>query len=488
MTAAITASPLRRDQKIEMALALDELHRRRRRRKIFGYYPETGPLRRELYEKHMRFFKLGGSSRRRLFMAANRIGKTEGTGLYEVVMHATGLYPDWWEGRRFDRAVKIWCVGDTSKTVRDVLVRKLLGPVDAVGEGLIPFDAYLKHTQPNGIRESADTISVRHRTGGTSTISFKTYEERRESFQGDAVDIILLDEEPPEDVYAECLMRTMTNDGLVMLTFTPLRGMTKVILSFFVDGDINQPKNEDGLGVVIASWDDAPHLSEAVKAEMLAVVPEFQRNARAKGIPQMGAGVVYPIAEERLKVDPFEIPETWKRSYGMDVGWNRTAAIHGALDPNSDILYLYAEYYGSEAEPAVHAKGIKAPGAWIRGVIDPASDHRNQKDGSKLLEIYRDEHGLLISKAFNGVDSGIFDVWNRMIDGRLKVFSTCQEWFKEYRKYRRDESGKIVKTDDHLMDTTRYLVVSGLDVASTKPKKVDNATSGLYSGGSSWMG
>lgn len=486
---SITASPLRRDQKVEMILAMEAVAKRRRERKFFQYYPDSGPLRRELYPKHQRFFELGAFTRQRLMMAANRVGKTESVGLYEVVAHATGLYPKWWKGRTFDRAVSIWCVGDTGKTVRDVLVRKLLGNVDEIGTGLIPADCYVKHTLSQGIRESADTIFIRHSSGGTSTITFKTYEEKRESFQGTEIDIILLDEEPPEDIYSECLLRTMVGGGMVLLTFTPLRGMTKVILSFFQEGDINQPKNADGKAVVMASWDDVPHISKADQDDMLASMPAFQRNARSKGIPSMGAGVVYPVSEDRIVVDPFIIPETWKRAYGLDVGWNRTAGIHGALDPVSDVLYLYLEHYVSEAEPAVHVQGLTGPGAWIPGVIDPAADQRNQKDGSRLIEIYR-TLGLTLEKAFNGVDSGILDVYNRMVSGRLKVFSTCQNWIKEYRKYRRDERGFIVKVDDHLMDATRYLVVSGISLAKAKPRKsnVDNGSAGMYSGNNGWMG
>lgn len=135
----------------------------------------------------------------------------------------------------------------------------------------------------------------------------------------------------------------------------------------------------------------------------------------------------------------------------------------------------------------VHVQGIKGQGDWIPGVIDPASEQRNQKDGTRLIEIYSGL-GLKLSKAFNGVDSGITDVWNRMVAGKLKVFRTCQNWLKEYRKYRRDEKGRIVKEDDHLMDATRYLVVSGLTVAKVKPTKVDNAYNDRHNGSNGWMG
>ncbi len=67
---------------------------------------------------------------------------------------------------------------------------------------------------------------------GWSTLGFKSYQQGRGSFEGTALHGIWLDEEPPEDVYGECLIRTATTDGIVMLTFTPLAGMSEVVMSF----------------------------------------------------------------------------------------------------------------------------------------------------------------------------------------------------------------------------------------------------------------
>ena len=52
-------------------------------------YPDEGPLRRELYPKHMEFFAAGKKYNERLFMAGNRVGKTEGAGGYEAALHLT---------------------------------------------------------------------------------------------------------------------------------------------------------------------------------------------------------------------------------------------------------------------------------------------------------------------------------------------------------------------------------------------------------------
>ncbi len=240
--------------------------------------------------------------------------------------------------------------------------------------------------------------------------------------------------------------------------------------------------------VVSCSWDDCPHLSEKEKQELLQSIPPFQRDARSRGIPQLGSGAIYQVPESEIIVDCMEIPKHWPRAYGMDVGWNKTAAVWGAKNPETNIWYLYHSYYRGQAEPAVHSQGIKAPGAWIPGAIDPAARGRGQADGHSLAEMYNDL-GLQLTYANNAVEAGIYEVWELLSSGRLKVFKSCKDWFSEYRVYRRDEKGKIVKENDHLMDATRYFIMTGLDIAKVKP--VENQNQGgfaLQHLANNWMG
>jgi hypothetical protein len=148
------------------------------------------------------------------------------------------------------------------------------------------------------------------------------------------------------------------------------------------------------------------------------------------------------------------------RGYGMDVGWNNTACVWGAHDKDNDIVYIYGEYKRGNAEPSIHASAIKARGN-VNGFIDPASRGRSQVDGNQLVSIYRDL-GLNVMYADNSVESGIYKVWERLSTGRLKIFSNMSEILREYRLYRRDKNGKVVKSDDHLMDSMRY-AISKLD-------------------------
>lgn len=452
-----------REQLLQYRALLKERERRRARRRIDLFYQDEGPLRRELYQQHMEFFRLGATVPTRAFMAGNRVGKTEGAGGYETVLHLTGQYPKWWEGRRFETAVDWWCAGDTKETVRDIVQLKLLGPESAYGTGLIPGDDLLQVVRrPNG-NGAVDYCLVRSKWG-VSRLGFKSYDQGREAFQGTEKHGIWLDEESNEAIRSECAMRLMTTNGLLIETFTPLRGLTPIVLTYMGD----EGKVPDGRvainglrALVMAGWDDVPHLTQDQKERLADEGPVHQRAARSKGVPSIGIGAIYPIDEEEILVDDFDLPNHWPRGYGLDVGWNRTAGIWGAHDRESDIVYLYSEHYQGQEEPSTHVAAINARGKWMAGAIDPASRGRSQLDGQQLLVTYRG-FGLELIEADNSRESGLYEVYQRLATGRLKVFRSLSNWRREYRIYRRDEHGKVVKKDDHLMDATRYLVVSGI--------------------------
>lgn len=159
------------------------------------------------------------------------------TGTYEVSAHATGLYPSWWMGRKYDRPVEVWCAGDTAKTTRDILQRELIGPPGDIGTGMIPKDRISNLRMKAGVPDAVDSFKVKHESGGWSRIGFLSYDQKRRAFQGTSKDIILLDEEPPNDVYSECVMRTMTTDGMVLVTATPLLGLSEFIQEFMDNAD-----------------------------------------------------------------------------------------------------------------------------------------------------------------------------------------------------------------------------------------------------------
>lgn len=217
----------------ELHAALEEqLRRTEEGGHLRKWFPEEGPCKYEYYPKHLKFFETGGIYRERLFMAANRVGKSV-CGGFETACHATGLYPKWWKGKRFEEPTDIWVAGDTGQTTRDIIQDVLFGyPSGALGTGMISGDLITQVRRRAGIPDAFDTVKVRHVSGGESIIGFKSYDQGRRSFQGTGKHFIWLDEECPQDVYNECLLRTMTTDGIVCVTFTPLSGMTIFIQDF----------------------------------------------------------------------------------------------------------------------------------------------------------------------------------------------------------------------------------------------------------------
>ena len=331
---------------------------------------------------------------------------------------------------------------------------------------MIPADLILGTTPKPGIPEGVETIYVRHISGGRSEVQLKSFDSGVESFYGTKKHVVWLDEECEPGIYSEVLMRTLSTvpgepNGIVLATLTPLWGMTSLVKDF-----LEAPK--DGPKYFAqCTWDEAPHLSPATREELWKSIPSFQRDARTRGIPQLGSGAIYKISDEDILVKPFDIPDHWPRAFGLDVGWNRTAAIWGAQDRESGILYLYSEHYRAHDEPHVHVEAIKQRGAWIPGVVDPAARGRSQRDGTQLLELYR-KAGLDLEPAVNAVEAGIFACEQLMYGGRLKVFTSLSNWYSEFRMYRRDQEGRIVKEFDHLMDAFRYLIMSGRDRMKTK--------------------
>ena len=441
--------------------------------RINTMFPDEGPYRRELYPKHVAFMAAGKEFSQRAFIAANRTGKTM-TGGVEMTYHLTGLYPHWWEGRKFLSPIRAWAVGKTNQDTKEILQETLLGSTHDIGSGLIPRDLIAgSPTKKPGVADAIETVRVKHVSGGISELTFKTYEQGRESFQGTKKQVIWLDEEPKDPgIYSECLTRTMDDvePGIIFCTFTPLFGLSEVVLTFLPHGKFPKDNINGYKYVTQVSWEEVPHLSEKQKEEILASYSRFERDARSKGIPSLGAGAIYPYLECDFVVKPFPIPEWWPRGYALDVGWNKTAAVWGAMDPDTRIVYLYSEHYAGESHPAIHASAIKQRGDWMYGAIDPASCGVNQADGRALFDLYEQE-GLLLEKADNSVEAGVLRVGQMFESGMLKIFSSLENLLSELRTYRRDEKGKIVKKNDHAVDAMRYLCMTGIEFFVAPPNK-----------------
>lgn len=216
-------------------------------RRLFKLYPDTGALRRELYPKHLEFFSAGARHNERAFIGGNRTGKSFCI-CYEGACHLTGWYPHWWAGKRFDRPIVAWAAGEDVKAVRESLQPTLMGPAESRGTGLIPSASIVRSPSRGGVPDALDFAEIKHATGGTSRLVFKSYDQGRESFQASAVDLGLLDEEPPLPIYTEMITRTLSTvpgqpNGIVLCAFTPLKGISATVLQFLPGGAF--PTTED---------------------------------------------------------------------------------------------------------------------------------------------------------------------------------------------------------------------------------------------------
>nr|MBA3578951.1 hypothetical protein [Gemmatimonadaceae bacterium] len=346
--------------------------------------------------------------------------------------------------------------GTNSETLRDIIQSKLFGSWENVTQGkpmeggmVPPGDIIGSVRRPHGLPGSLETVWVQHVSGGRSIIGLKMYEQGRKSFEGTAKHLIWDDEEPDEGIYTEQLFRTATTNGIVMVTFTPLQGMSDVVKGF-VQPD---PAAAEFKRMINAGWDDVPHLAEHVKRHLLATTPPFQRDARTKGLPQLGAGAIYQIPESQIVVPDFAIPRHFRRCFGLDAGGGAkpTAVAWMAEDPDTNTCYIYSVYKRDSPEIALHVAAIKARGEWVPGAGDAAALVMTAHDVEQLVSKYR-QAGLDLVLADKAVEAGIQDVWELMTAGQFKVFASCSPWLEEFRMYHRDEKGRIVKKDDHLLD------------------------------------
>jgi phage terminase large subunit-like protein len=444
------------------------------------------------YPKQQDFHAAGASNRERLLMAGNQLGKTYSAAA-ETAFHLTGLYPDDWRGYVFARPTRGLAAGVTSQLVRDSMQVLLCGaPAKALGEGMIPkrcFDS--EPIMARSITGAFDTVKVKHVSGGESTLYLRAYEQGREKVQAMTLDFVWLDEEPDEDYYTEALTRTNVAEGPVYMTFTPLKGMSKTVARFLLEGFGH---------VTTMTIDDVDHYTPEQRARIIAQYPAHEREARTKGVPALGSGRIFPLAEEAIKVDAFPIPPHWARLCAIDFGWNHPAGVVWiAHDRDTDTVYVYDAYRAKETLIAVHASAIKGRGDWIP--VSWPHDGYQVKDamhGEQLAQQYRSqginmrpEHAMFPETPIVGerkmsrisTEAGIQEMLTRMEDGRFKVFSHLADWFEEFRMYHRKE-GIIVKLRDDIMSATR-LTIMDLRHASTEPtagKMIDHdrRSDGLY--------
>lgn len=444
----IDLSQLSIDEKREVYDLLKAKDLRRKRNWLANYKP---------YPKQVEFHSHGSTVRERLFMAANQSGKTY-SGAAEMAMHLTGRYPDDWAGKRFPRPIRAMAGSESGELTRKGVQRLLLGPPELReewGTGAIPFDCLKDTSMKSGVADAVASAVVKHVSGEDSVIQFNSYDQGRSKWQADTVDVVWFDEEPPMPIYSEGLTRTNATAGLVFVTFTPLLGMSEVVQRFLLE-------KPEGTIVINMTINDVEHYTPEERARIVASYPEHERDARTKGIPIMGSGRVFPIAEDAVKVEPFPIPPHWPRIVGLDFGIDHpTAAVWLAWDRDTDTLYVTDSYRVKDASILMHAAAIRTRGDWIPVAWPHDGLQRDKGSGQQLAAQYKTQ-GLAMLKdratfedGGNGLEAGVAQMLERLQTRRLRVFSHLTDWFEEFRLYHRKD-GMIVPKIDDLLAATRY--------------------------------
>lgn len=447
-------------------------------RRLFQFAP---------YPKQREFLELGATKSERLLDAGNQNGKTE-VGAFETACHMTGIYPDagqvfyadtpelreaglagkdafpnGWQGRRFTKPTRGWIAGETSLVVRDVQQKKLCGEPGveaAFGSGMIPKDLFTdKPSLARGITDAYDTIQVRHVSGGVSVARFKSYEQGRQKFQGETLDWLWFDEEPPMDIYSEGLTRTAATKGMAFMTFTPLNGPTDVVNRF-----LDEPSPYRA--VVNMTIDDALHIPKAERDRMIASWPAHEREARARGVPMLGSGRIFTAPEDSVVEEPIEfVPPFWFKLGGIDFGIDHPFGYVLILwDKDADVIHVHHAYRVKDALPIQHADAIKRVAAGVP-VAWPVDGNVRRDDGKPMADHYK-RHGVhMLDKHATWPDgsvsteAGILEMDEREKSGRLKYAKHLTDLLEERRLYHRKD-GQIVKIKDDLLSALRTAIMA----------------------------
>lgn len=405
----------------------------------------------------------------RALLSANQCGKSF-TGGAEVAMHLQGIYPSWWEGRVWNRAIQCVAAAPTNELMRESIQKALFG--DVVGnepkfDGMIKRENVVHYGMRSGTNGAMDFAVIKHSSGGESRLNMKAYEQGPSKFQAITVDLIWLDEEPENKdigIWGECVMRIGVKKGMIMLTRTPLFGMTDIV-KFFLE-----PENPEDVYTRQITWADAPHITPEVQKALLQGIPEHERETRSKGDPLMGEGAIFTLRDEELMCDCFDIPDHFAQICGVDFGWGHPFGfVHLAHDRLKDVIYVVDSWKVNREKPSDHCIRIHntmkdkdwVPIAW------PHDGLQSSKSGETTISLYRDHHVNMMANSARFEDAvggrqdaeiQVATMQERMAFDRIKVFRGNSKWFEEKRRYHRKD-GKIVAVDDDILKATFYAMM-----------------------------
>lgn len=439
---------------LKLERELKALEEKRRFRKIDEFVA---------YPKQQEFFDFGLNFSERLFQMGNQQGKTE-AGAYEMAVHLTGDYPDWWLGYRFTKPIKAWAIGVDGKAVRDGPQEKLIGKPGVkslMGSGYIPKSAFIgEPSTSRGTTDLIDTVHVRHASGGISELTFMAYTMEADAFQGRSVDLIWCDEDPNNmKIYGECLARLIATEGRIYTTFTPVKGKGEIFIRF--------EKGGPNMKIIHGTVYDCPHMTAERIEEIKANTPDYMIDTRLMGLPMAGEGRVFTVSGLNVQEPAIRaVPAQWFKLWGIDFGIAHPfGAVLMLYDKDHDIIHVHDAFRMYNLTPLQHADRMKriainVPVAWPQ---DGAQ--REKGSGETLASLYKGQ-GLLMCPSHAqfetggySTEAGVMEMDQRMKSGRLKVAAHLGDWFEEFNNYHRKD-GLIVKERDDLMSATRIAVMA----------------------------
>ncbi|MDE5667103.1 MAG: terminase family protein, partial [Clostridia bacterium] len=427
-----------------------ELIRRKKNDRLASYNS-----RRKKHKKQLLFHKC--KKRNRWVFGGNRSGKTE-CGAVECLWMLRGVHPY----RKNRKDVFGWAVSLSQQVQRDVAQAKILSYLPKSWIADITMLSGRKDSPAGGV---IDQIKIKNVYGGISTLGFKSCDQGREKFQGSSLDFVWFDEEPPRDVYEECLMRVMDRRGDIFGTMTPLKGRTFIYNEIY----LNQKGNRE-IWHEFMTWEDNPFLSKKEARLLENALDATSLDARKYGKFSEGAGLVYPEFDESVHViKPFKIPPEWQEAISIDPGLHNPLSAHWYCVDWDGNIYVVAEHFASGKDIDFHADAIKAISAklgWktdakgrISALIDSAANQRTLASSKSVAELFCDR-GITVNANVNkDVFAGISRVktFLKRDNGEpdIYVFDNCINMISEFKTYFWASGDVPVKRDDHCMDELR---------------------------------
>lgn len=408
----------------------------------------------KVHKKQLEFHRC--LKRSRWVFGGNRSGKTE-CGAVEAVWVARGIHP-----YRPNRPnCEGWVVSLSYEVQRDVAQAKILSYLRPEWIADVVMLSGRKGAPEYGV---IDHLLIRNVFGGISRITFKSCDQGREKFQGTSLDFVWFDEEPPYDIYEECRMRVMDRKGDIWGTMTPLKGLTWVYDNIFLSEDEN-------VWHINMEWADNPWLDEEEIASLTAALDKDSLESRRYGRFNAAEGAVYPEFDKNVHViEPFDVPAEWRDKISVDPGLNNPlACLFFAVDWDGNV-YVVAEHYAAGRDIDYHARHILCLADkldWrfgtdgrLQGLIDSAANQRTLAAEKSVTQLFF-ERGLALSpKVDKDVFAGIARVKSYLLQGKLKIFSTCTNLIREFKSYWWGSGDSPVKKDDHALDALRYYIMS----------------------------